>query len=92
MNKGSCSNARPFKLMVRLAGIEPTTPWFVAHPSEYYKNHIKQRLTGLRLDNRIYGLGAVTPCFYWFGTSSIVQIKRLIHTALLIALMSLHGQ
>jgi len=26
------------------------------------------------LDNRIKGLDAVTPCFYWFATSSIVQI------------------
>jgi len=28
--------------MVRLAGIEPTTPWFVAPTSEYHKTYIKQ--------------------------------------------------
>ena len=41
-NEKGLPDGRPLCSMVRLAGIEPTTPWFVAKDTQDYKTHINQ--------------------------------------------------
>jgi len=41
-NKKGLPDGRPLCSMVRLAGIEPTTPWFVAKDTQGYKTYINQ--------------------------------------------------
>jgi len=41
-NEKGLPDGRPLCSMVRLAGIEPTTPWFVAKDMQYHKTYINQ--------------------------------------------------
>ena len=60
--------------MVRLAGIEPTTPWFVAKDMQYHKTYINQLLTKGNFYDSTNELTLLTPCFYWFLIFSVVTI------------------
>ena len=41
-NEKGLPDGRPLCSMVRLAGIEPTTPWFVAKDMKCHKTYINQ--------------------------------------------------